>query len=276
MVAEELLTSTSQVLMASHPYRPPSGESVNAEVKEVFAKSWRESIRGIRLPAWCEPEELVKHLTVETEEYYVENNLADRLQRIRRLSRNYGEVYIRYTEAFEDYARAISGVMERDISGKPHMLYRSDLPLSMISKLNLWKHSQGQTYLAISLLLNSFVNKAGLYKSDRVKFQNLVELPFARHVGPLCNAFNACDRSCSALVAFMRVWSADSYQDIDREAPFSMKRLEMSELHALNSTFERNLYEVRNSVLKVSPNIFPERSEDSDVVRVMGGILLEA
>lgn len=274
MAREEFLTATSQVLTAAYQSPLLTPDRLSPEITDSFRNTWKEAIKGISLPAWCEPAKLIDCLSNETEEYYLENQLANRLERIWQLSKNYGDAFVSFSYAIDDYSKAMAGVLQREIESKPVSLYRSDLPLSLISKLNLLKHTQAQAYGTLAYTVRSFINKAAIFNSNRIKFRMHVTTPYSKSLEPLSKAFNESDRTGSALLAYLRVWSANSYGDLTSQKPLSLAKVDKREYSELYDAFETNLYRLRDSLVWLAPDLKFGGKKDLGVTSMLGELLL--
>jgi hypothetical protein len=265
----------SQVLYASPNSFPWVGpRRIDPELSEEFRKNWGEALAQIKLPDWCDRNELAKTLSVETETFYLKHRLSEHLSKVFKYSRSYGEKFIWFAEAMDDYCKGMEIALSKEIADKPHAFYRSDLPISVVTKLNLLKYTQVQTYGFLRKWFNSYMNKASIYKSNRIKFTRYILAPIDHKTGPLGPAFSAADNAGSSFLAYVRVWNASSYDELLHDKPITVEKLDMVEFSKLYQNLEKNLYNLRNTLNHVHPETFVAAEEPTAVEGFLGELLL--
>lgn len=274
MTEQDVLKSTSQVLMTiSEPSKEPSKE-LSPRIKEAFEKAWIEAVKDIPVPSWCDPKRLADVLARETEEYYVEHRLNERLEKILKISRNVGEAFISYANAIDDYSDAMVKVLKGELQKKPKAFYRSDFPLSLLTKLDLLKHTQVQAYIFLKDWVGSFVQKASRYKGDTLKFHNFVEIPCDKKLEPLVTSFNESEKASSSLLAYIRIWNVNAYEELLIDRPLSREKINHKIFAELYQKFDETLYSLRNTLLVFTPKTYFGAKTSSSTVRMLGGLLL--
>lgn len=273
MVEQEIFSNSSQVLMSA-PRTGLSSRKLSAQAVESFKRIWVEAVSDIPLPSWCEPTKLADYLSAETEAYYIEKRLADRYERILKESKNIGVAFISYSEAMEDYSKAMMSVIQEEITKRPRSFYRSDFPLSLLTKLDLLKHTQIQAYDCLWKHLNSFTGKAWMYRGDVIKFRIHVTVPSNPTSKLLVDAYNTADKASSSLLAYVRIWNVSSYEELFKDKPLSKANLDRRIFSQLYQIFDAKLYDLRNVLLRIAPNTYSTPSALSPATRMLGEIML--
>jgi hypothetical protein len=274
LTEQDIFSNTSQVLMSA-PQAGAKPRRLSAKAVQSFRLMWTEAVSGIPLPSWCEPARLADFLSHETEQYYIEKRLDERYERIMKESRNMGEAFIKYAVAMEDYSKAMIVVLEDEITRKPKAFYRSDFPLSLLTKFDLLKHTQIQAYDCLWRHLDSFKAKASLYKGNSIKFNSHVTVPSNPTSKLLVDSYNTTDRAGSSLLVYMRICNVSSYEELLEDTPLSKAKLNPRTYSQLYQDFETKLYGFRNILLRLTPQTYSVPQSLSSASKMLGEILLD-
>lgn len=243
------------------------------DLRNSFLKAWRESVLGISVPQWCDAEKLADTLALETEQYYIERRLDERVERVEKTARNKGEAFINYSSALDDYCNAMMDMFASELQRRPAAFYRSDFPLSVLSRLDLLKHTQIKAYDFLKIWVNSFVNKASIYRGDYYKFDKNVETPSTEVSNKIADASNAADRACSSLLAYVRTWNVSSYEELLLDNPLNRGKLDQKFFDSLYLRFEDALYSLQDTILKLKPELYTTPTMPTRAVEMLSGVV---
>jgi hypothetical protein len=249
-------------------------KKLSTQALNAFSEVWTEAVSDIPLPTWCSPDELSEVLCHETAQYYIEKSLDDRYERILKQSRNVGEAFIMYSDALTDYSKAMMGVLREEILKKPKSFYRSDFPLTLLTKLDLLKHTQIQAYDFLWRFTDSFLGKASLYKGNSIKFRNKVEIPSSEKTHTLVDSYNNADKASGALLAYIRIWNVSSYDELLEDKPLSKEKLDPRTYADLYEDFDGKLYSFRNTLLHLTPETYSAPVIQGAASRMLGELQL--
>jgi hypothetical protein len=247
---------------------------LSPQAVKSFKEVWSDAIQGIPLPTWCSADELSEVLCRETEQYYIEKALDKRYETILKQSRNIGEAFILYSDALTDYSKAMIAVLHDELLEKPKSFYRSDFPLTLLTKLDLLKHTQIQAYDFLWRFVDSFLGKASMYKGDSRKFRYNVGVPSEAKTNVLVDSYNSADKSGSALLAYIRIWNVSSYDELLEDKPLSKENLDQRTFADLYQDFDAKLYSLRDALLRLNPKTYSVPIIHGPASRMLGELLL--
>jgi len=274
LTSQDVFSSTSQVLM-SVPSPDTKHRQLSPQAAKSFKDVWADAIQGIPLPPWCSAAKLSDVLCGETEQYYIEKALDKRYETILKQSRNIGETFILYSDALTDYSKAMITVLRSELREKPKSFYRSDFPLTLLTKLDLLKHTQIQAYDFLWRFVDSFLSKASMYRGDTKKFRNNVGVPSEAKTDLLVESYNTADKSGSALLAYIRTWNVSSYDELLEDKPLSRANLNPRVFAELYQDFDTKLYSLRDALLRLTPDTYSAPVAQGPASRMLGELLLQ-
>ncbi len=252
--------------------QPSLTKKGTADLKNTFEKRWLEAVNNIPMPSWCESPKLAATLAHETEQYYIERRLDERIEKVKKTSKNRGEAFSNYSSAIDEYCEAMKSMFASELERIPVAFYRSDFPLSVLSRLDLLKHTQIKAYDFLKFWVNSFVGKANLYRGNWIKFDKVL-VPFSEKSERIAGASNGADEACSRLLAYVRMWNASDYKDLLLDKPLTKNKLEPQVFDKLYLEFEVSLYSLQDTIRGLKPDSYLTPSASNSAFEMLGGIL---
>lgn len=244
-----------------------------SDLKNTFVKVWREAVKGLPVPKWCDIEKLADTLAQETEQYYIERQLDERIKKVVKSSRNSGEAFIKYVAALDEYCEAMKSMFSTELQRRPVAFYRSDFPLSILSRFDILKHTQIKAYDFLRIWADSFVNKASMYRGSWHKADKFVWTPYSKESAKIADASNSADKACGSLLAYIRIWNVSAYDELLQDKPLTKTKLDPKRFDELYLSFESSLYKLQDTIRELKPELYMQPSAPNSAVEMLGGII---
>lgn len=211
----------------------------------------------ISIPAWFDPEELVSRFSQHSvERYEKDTDLKEATEKMKTSGRRDRPL----TSFVQFMKQRFDSERENYLETEAHRFLNSNFPLSFYNKFVVLDN----TYYEFVTTLENIVRRdefhASVARSFRM-YDKIIE-GMKRKIRPLLDQVDACLLSCLCLKKYIMVWNSKDYEEIFNPEFLDMKSVDFSELEKLRISFNTELRETRELLLRSNPNVF-QRDIDS-------------